>query len=119
MSDRIERLRLGELDYNDAIMADPECKPDDNQHCAKHNRSWQICEYSAIADAQLERVLDAEVTCPRCDQQGYREDEEQDFHVCSLCGDGRVVNWREWDERLKGTGTVTVRQLLERDGGEQ
>ena len=99
MSDRIERLRL-----TDAAMWEMVKEPAEKQlafTCA------------AIArNAQLEHVLDAEIGC-RCLTTYKVSDGKLEVTTyakshaikgCNLCA---------------GTGRVTVRQVLQRDGGER
>ena len=108
MSDRIERLRL-----TDAAMWEMVKEPAEKQlafTCA------------AIArNAQLELVLSAEVTCPRCEGDGIERKDGMEYE-CWLCGDTGGIRFgykKIYMKRNRGTGKVTVRQLLERDGGEK
>ena len=65
-----------------------------------------------VADAQLERVLSAEIKCLRCNGSGRRYG-----HMCRTCG-GKPIGGRT-DHKPRGSGTVALRQILERDGGEK
>ena len=99
MSDRIERLRLTPKERETAYTGDLAI------FFAPHG-------LEQVANAQLERVLSAEVGC-RClttyrVSDGQLEvtayDRSHAIQGCNLCA---------------GTGKVTVRQILERDGGEK
>ena len=89
MSDRIETLKL----------------TDEQMLAAAQRIDSRIPTLRGVANAQLERVLDATVTCPKC--EGAK--------TLPPASGERWVNCYYCD----GTGTVTVRQILERDGGEK
>ena len=109
MSDRIERLRLTSQDAERLNLGHPST---DLQAPKDH---W------AFASAQLDRVLSAEVTCPRCEGTGIERKDGMEYE-CRLCGDTGGIRFgykKIYMKRNRGTGRVTVRQILERDGGEK
>ena len=104
----IEALRLTDLDMA-KVFSDTEHKP----------------YFRAIADAQLDRVLDASVTCPRCDGKKNVSMESKGFLYKHGGYSGAIINYDAPNTidvpctNCHGTGTVTIRTLLERDGGEK
>ena len=111
MSDRIEALRLNdtELEAVHRTLIPTEAEYAEHQKSdykseefwAKHNGK---AIRRAYADAQMERVLDATVVCTDCDGLGAIKDVLDQRIKCTPCA---------------GTGRVTLRTLLERDGGEK
>ena len=124
MSDRIERLRLDDKGVLLAQIAQPDSKDtpfadviaflggdiDDTETLLKIGH--------AIANAQLDKVLDAEVECPMCYGSGVTRDATLEFE-CRLCGNVGAVNVGYTSVYHKGTGRISIRTLLERDGGEK
>lgn len=69
-----------------------------------------------VADAQLNKVLNTEVDCPRCEGKGVERKDGMEFR-CGLCGGDEVFRSGHTKVYHKGAGRVSIRALLERSQG--